>query len=626
MCGFAGFVGAPDSDLLNRMGDRVRHRGPDQDGAFSDAGCSFIHKRLSIIDLSEAGRQPMATVDGRFVIAYNGEIYNYRELRERYTKEGWTFRTQTDTECFLASVALHGLKDLNQFHGIFAFALWDTKESVCYVARDRMGIKPFYITFDNGRYAFASEIPSLLQLKSKWKIDTIARSLYLTLGYISGPRTIYEGIVSLEPGRLYCIRQGKLDEIGSFTKNIEEKDSLSWTKAKEKLIHIVDKAVSDQLVSDRPVGVFLSGGLDSSVVLSSMRLAQPQGRIKTFTTRFKHDTLDQKFNRDAELAKRTAEKYGCDHHEIEIDEHDVIREAEGIATHLGQPHNNHSTVALDAAARLASKDVTVVLSGDGGDESFGGYERYKKYRTYGPIFGLLNPYFRKKSAERVFRSKSIAASIAKIRGLDKWLSLSGEAGMLLSFHAAHPNLLQSLFGKDVHVEAIRLWTDRLSRIDTLKDPLDRFMKVDRETWLRDDAFVRSDRLTMRHGIELRVPLTDDAVVDFAASLPSRYHVSLFETKKLWRETFADRCLPEVVNEQKRGWFPPTSKWLRSGLKDWSREILEDAIATHSWMNGPALRQAWEDHQASRAYRLQEIWTAIAYHLWWRANRAILSEV
>ena len=606
MCGFAGFVGTPDSELLQRMGLSVRHRGPDGNENYSDGACSLVHYRLSIIDLSTAGRQPMKTADGRFVIAYNGEIYNYRELRKQYESEGWKFESRTDTECFLASAALHNLHDLDQFHGIFSFVLWDSKEHVCYVARDRMGIKPLFISTQNGRIAFASEIQALLHLKEKWKIDSVARSMYLSVGYVPGPRTIYEGIQSLESGRRYVITDGKLCDEGAFYKNSNTQSGLSQSDAKNALVQIVDKAVSNQLVSDRPVGVFLSGGLDSSVVLSSMRSAQPNGEIKTFTTRFKHDTADPKFNRDADLAKLTAKKYGCDHHEVTIDERNVIENAELVAYSLGQPHNNHSTVALDAAVMLARKDVVVVLSGDGGDESFGGYDRYKFYKRVSSLF-------------RNSIGRAILGIHPRSRTWLKNLSANDEAGAMLSFHATPLLDRKVLFGEAANDDPIL--EDLRNRLNGIvsHDRVARFMELDRETWLRDDAFVRSDRLTMRCGLELRVPLTDDSIVEFAASLPSDYHVTYGKTKALWRDAFADRCLPEVVSEQKRGWFPPTSKWLRAGLKEWAREILEEAIATHQWINGTALRNAWEEHQSSRVYRLQEIWTVIAYHLWWRAN-------
>lgn len=610
MCGFAGFVGPRDPALLGRMGVCVRHRGPDQEGAFEDEGCSLAHKRLSIIDLSEAGKQPMTTANGRFVIAYNGELYNYRALRKRYEAEGWVFRTQTDTECFLASAALHALNDLDQFHGMFAFALWDAKERICYVARDRMGIKPLYVAELEDRFAFASEMGSLLELREKWSLDTVARSMYLAVGYVPAPRTMVKGIQALEPGRLFVVEDQKMREVKRFdASRTEVPQAASFNEAVELLPVVVDQAVERQLVSDRPVGVFLSGGLDSTVVLSAMRSAQPNAVIKTFTTRFHHESGDPKFNRDAELAVDIAKRYGCEHHEIEVGPEDVIREADAIAHHLGQPHANNSVPALDAAARLASQQVPVVLSGDGGDESFGGYERYRLRCATAP---LLDASFTRKLV------KGIASLHPRQRAWDDLLTASTEGARLLAFHA--PALLRrrALFGHAADDDAvIGDWNAQLAEMK-VTDPASRFMALDRATWLRDDAFVRSDRMTMRHGLEMRVPLTDDAVVAFAASLPRQYHVTSFEMKHLWKTAFQSRVPAAVLSEAKRGWFPPTAKWLRTGLKDWAHTIVEEAINTHAWMNGDAIRKALRDHETGEVYGLQEVQTVIGYQLWWRA--------
>lgn len=615
MCGFAGFVGSQDVALLQKMGEALRHRGPDQDGELVSDRCSMSHKRLSIIDLSEAGRQPMQSKDGRFTISYNGEIYNYKELRARYEQAGWKFQTQTDTECLIASAALNGLSDLGDFHGMFAFALWDRETNSCILARDRMGIKPLYVAEVDGRFGFASEIGGLLPMRAKWDEDIVSRSMYLSVGYVPGPRTMFEGVQNLEPGRFYTIRNNKLIEGARFDVWAKPEPPKSRHEAEELLRFIVDGAVAAQTVSDRPVGVFLSGGLDSSVVLSAMRLHQPQGTIKTFTTRFKHHVDDPKFNIDADLARKTAELYGCEHHEIEVGAEDMIANAEAMAKHLGQPHNNSATVAVDAAARLTSAHVPVVLTGDGGDELFGGYRRYQ-------LWALASPMFASRYTRHA--SRVMAKFHPRYKDWQDLLSAESEAARLLTFHALSLERRRALFG-DVadDLGVLARWNELLSDVK-FADPVSRFMALDRVTWLRDDAFVRSDRLTMRHGLEARVPLLDDSLIAFASSLPRSWSVTARHSKSLWRSAFSDRCLPEVVHGSKRGWITPAAKWLRVGLTDWAREILEEAIQTHGWLNGPALRQAFEDHLASRQYGLIEIWTVIQYQLWHRAHRSYLS--
>ncbi|MEK7473208.1 MAG: asparagine synthase (glutamine-hydrolyzing) [Patescibacteria group bacterium] len=623
MCGFAGFVGAQDPELLRRMGQAVRHRGPDQEGDFESDPCSFSHKRLSIIDLTEAGRQPLASEDGRFVVAYNGEIYNYKELRVKYEKAGWKFRTQTDTECLLASASLHGLTDLGEFHGMFAFALWDRELGTCFLARDRMGIKPLFVAEIDGRVGFASEVGGLLPMRDAWREDEIARSMYLAVGYVPGPRTIFEGMRNLEPGRLYSIRgpapygagrSGSIHEGPRFDVWPKRDTPRSRAEAEEMLREIVDGAVAAQTVSDRPVGAFLSGGLDSSVVLSAMRIHDPRGTIKTFTTRFKHHVDDPKFNVDADLARRTAERYGCEHYEIEVGAEDVIANAEAMALHLGQPHNNSATVAVDAAARLASKHVPVVLTGDGGDELFGGYRRYQLWSMAGPRI----TYHVTRSIVRVG-----AKFHPRYQDWKDLLDAEDEASRLLTFHALPADRRRALFGDATDDAAVlERWRELLVGVKG-GDPVSRFMALDRLTWLRDDAFVRSDRLTMRHGVEARVPLLDDSLISFANGLPRSWLVNARHSKILWRSAFADRCLPEVVHGEKRGWITPAAKWIRVGLKDWMEELIEEAIRDQVWIDGPAVRQAFKDHLSGKRYGLIELWTIAQYQLWRRAYRSHL---
>ncbi len=602
MCGFAGFVGSRDSALLQKMGEALRHRGPDQDGMFESDGCSFAHKRLSIIDLSEAGRQPLATADGRFTVAYNGEVYNYRELRTRYEAQGWKFQTQTDTECFLASASLNGLKDLCDFHGMFAFALWDRETKTTFVARDRMGIKPLYVSEVGGRFSFASEISGLLPTQSRWSLDTVARSMYLAVGYVGGERTMFQGITSLVPGILFAIRDGKREQVLSFAEAKPQQAPTDRAEAVRQLRKVVDASVAAQTVSDRPVGVFLSGGLDSSVVLSAMRLHQPTGVIKTFTTRFKHHVDDPKFNVDADIARRTAERYGCEHHEIEVGAEDVIAQAEFMAKHLGQPHNNSAIVAVDAAARLTAAEVPVVLTGDGGDELFGGYRRYELWTWASHLLST-----------GVFRYFSRFVK-------PEWRDLFNapdEAARLLTFHALPFSRRKALFTSAADDTAVlALWREELKKIKA-QDPVQRFMALDRATWLRDDAFVRSDRLSMRHGLESRVPLVDDAVISFALGLPRKWMVTARASKSLWREAFADRCLPEVIQGSKRGWITPASKWIRVGLTDWMRTLVEEAAVEHEWINAAEVYKALDEHLESRSYRLIDLWTIASYQLWWR---------
>lgn len=617
MCGIAGFTGTPNPDLLTRMGERIAHRGPDQQGRYEQTNISLTHARLSIIDLSEAGRQPMQTADGRYTIVYNGELYNYRALREEYLREGFVFRTQTDTEVFLASLSLHGLQDLGRMHGMFAFVIWDTLEKRLFAARDRMGIKPLYLAHRGKEVGFASEIKALLPWTGPCREDEEARSIYLALGYVPGPRTMFAGITSLSPGCLYHWQDGKEQTIPYHQEADVSPASTSRTHEQivTELRTRVDTSVEAQLVSDRPVGLFLSGGWDSSVVAASMRRARPDASMKAFTVRFAHDTDDQKFNQDADIAKKTAQALAIQHYEVSLSVNDVIARADQVAFALDQPSANHSIYALDKVAALAATEVPVVLSGDGGDESFGGYTRYA-------FVERMKWWMRVPVSARRGLVRSLSSS-TWVRNHADALEASSAAALFTSFHAAPSRQLSRWFPGVAHpfASAEQIFAERIESLHlSSQDPVATFIAVDRALWLRDDAFPRADRMTMLHGLEARVPLTDDALVAFAASLPTHLHVSHGQLKQLWREAFADQVQPEVRALPKRGWFPPTAKWLRAGLHDWANTILEEAIRDHAWMDGPTIRKAFKDHVEHKGYYLHELWTVIGYQLWWRAYR------
>jgi asparagine synthase (glutamine-hydrolysing) len=359
--------------------------------------------------------------------------------------------------------------------------------------------------------------------------DAVER--FYAVGYVGGALTMYEGVDSLEPGVLWKVAsQGGCVRVDAFGHVTEVFSGLADpASAAPVLQETVRHAVQRHLVSDRPVGIFLSGGLDSSVVLAAMREARGAETIKSFTTRFRHRTNDAKFNIDAELAKKTAAHFGCEHTEIEVTGEEVAAEAEKMAFHLGQPHGNYAIVAQNAAAARAKQAVAVVLTGDGGDELFGGYERYKAWRR----FSL---------GERIPGALPLAraASGLRVAWRERWgdlLQAPDEAARWLTFHAT-PRAVRASYlsfpGGITDASALALWRETLASVTTT-DPVARCLALDRLTWLRDDAFVRSDRLAMRHGLEARLPLVDDALFALATAVPTAWHVDAFRTKKWWRE-------------------------------------------------------------------------------------------
>lgn len=612
MCGIAGFIGNRDRDRLSRMATAIEYRGPDQEGVYEDSYFSVAHKRLAIIDLSEQGRQPMLDPSGRYILAFNGEIYNYKELRRRYEDLGWRFRTQTDTECILAAACLGILQEeISCLHGIFAFALWDTKTRAVLFARDRLGIKPLFLTEKEGVWYFASEIGSLLAAGFVPDIDPEALGAYLSVGFIPGPKTIYKGVLSLDPGVLWSVEDAGLVSVSDFRHHTQSDVSMLIDKpaAIRDLRWLVNASVADQCVADRSVGIFLSGGLDSSVVLAGMRKRDPQAEIRSYTTRFTHAANDPKFNVDADLARQTAQRYGTLHTEVEICAADVIQRSESIAAALGQPDNNHTVVALDILSARAASEVTVVLTGDGGDELFGGYERYRLMQRWEPWL-----------SKGWFRDITNLGLCFLPRG-EAWQDIvqsTKRSERFRTFYTPALKLRSQLFGSAVREEYVQARFSELMDVNDDAGITQSFMALDRSAWLRDSAFVRDDRIAMRHGLELRVPLTDDRLLNFARRLPSNWLIQGRETKVLWREAFTEDCLPEVIRAPKRGWITPMAKWLREpAMRIWVKELLEEAVVAHSWLNGPLTRSLFQDHLAGRGYYLNEIWTIVAFQLWWR---------
>jgi asparagine synthase (glutamine-hydrolysing) len=390
---------------------------------------------------------------------------------------------------------------------------------------------------------------------------------------------------------------------------------MPWNEAKRALPEKVDRVVTQQMVSDRPIGVFLSGGLDSSVVLTAMQRANPSAKIQTFTTRFQYESTNPRFNVDADLAAETAKHYGCEHHEVGVGPREVLAHAEGVAGHLGQPNNNYSVFATDAAARYASRHVPVVLGGDGGDELFGGYHRYRLYSLAAPLIGnsVVRPLAR------------LATSLHPRRDDFKdLLCAEEEAQRILSFYCLPADLRRNMFGEQPDREGIvHQWREHLQEMQA-RDHVSRMMALDRVTWLRD-SLMRTDFLTMRYGLEMRVPLIDDELIAFALSQRRSFLVNVRQTKRLWREAFRNRCSPEVIRAPKRGWMAPMGKWLRSELVDWSRDVIEEAVKTQGWMNAARIREIFENNIRYRSYHLNELWTVISYQLWWRSFRRHITE-
>jgi len=600
MCAINGFSWS-DEALVRLMNAVTAHRGPDGTGIFVASGISLGHNRLSIIDLSAAGAQPMKSTDGRFVLVFNGEIYNYRELR-RELEPHYFFKSASDTEVILAAYNVWREKAFARLNGIFALALWDTKEQTLRLVRDPMGVKPLYYYQKGSRLIFSSEIKAILEHTDVPKrIDPLALDLYLRVNYTPGPLTLFAGIKKLLPGEMltYC---GGTVEIKKYS--WKERAVLSRAPHAElaaELRERVRASVAAQLVSDRPVGLYLSGGIDSSVVLEGM--ARASGKVETFSVGFalKEGEQAEKFNADFVLARRTAKHFGATHHEVMVAPNEILPLLEEAVYHLDEPISNATIIPMLKLAQFAKKRVAVVLGGDGGDELFGGYERYR--------LSLLSSLYQRLPLPH-FGKLNTAPGVARYA----------------QFHFLKEDVLQPLVAAPRHWRgaAQDFFAERFLK-DAREPFLPQFMKADRESWLVDESLLRSDKLAMAAGLEARVPLLDLPLVSFADTIPLRDKVSLLNTKIILKEAFRGFIPDELLRQKKRGWFSPGAKWLRyPHIAKAAREILSPdyANATRDLFNWDVVRARLEGHLRGE-YHLTELWAILTLQLWARRFKVSL---
>lgn len=603
MCGICGIT-KKDEQMVRKLNATLSHRGPDGADVFVDEGVSLGHSRLAILDLSDNAKQPMQTPDGRFVISYNGEIYNYAELKAEIG-DRYTFTSSGDTEVLLAALSIWGVDALPKLKGIFAFAFWDTETQELLLCRDQMGVKPLYYRFDEGVLTFSSELSTFCRGK-EWSPSTARLPLYFGLNYTPAPDTLVRGVKKLSPGHYLSYKAGEI-------KIVEYFDVFVGDGAKndhDDLIQTIDAAVSRQLVSDRPVGVFLSGGMDSSIVLH--HAVQHSKELKSYSVAYEMvaGAVDEseKFNADSQLAERTAAHYGVPHTTFKISINDVRENLETIIQSLDDPVANPTAVAQWFLSKWVREEgVVVALGGDGGDELFGGYTRHRAmmaayYYDKVPLVlrGLLNhvhPRFAKlNNAPGLPLHVSIMANKdAAIDSIFKNPQNSTEAVRkeFESFYKRAPH--------DMHV-------------------LDQFMRVDRRTWLAEESLTRSDRASMAHGVEMRVPLLDIDVVRMSDQISPFKKTTPWTGKKILRNTYKDHLPSYLYNQPKRGWISPGAKWFRDPeIYKFTKEVFSSGY--FSGLDGvidwEAAHQMLDDHVEKRGYYLQPLWNMLVLQIWCR---------
>lgn len=608
MCGINGFT-YRNEDLLRQMHKKTHHRGPDDGGFFETDTISFAHNRLSIIDLSPGGHQPMVTPDGRFTIVFNGEIYNYREVRKELEDLGERFSSASDTEVLLRAWSRWGEACLPKLNGIFAFAIWDRDTARLVLVRDPVGVKPLYYRIEDGKLWFSSELKALAHVgKGRPTIDQTSLDIYLRLLYVPAPRTMLEGIYKIPAGHLLRFQRG-VSEVVSWTRVKEGEAIASYEEARRMVRDTAQASVERQLVSDRPLGVFLSGGIDSSIVLAAMRkvVSDP---IETFTVSYTSPVEEKRYNADADLARKTAQYFGTNHHEVVVTPEDVMRVFDEVIWHMDEPIANHVQPATYLLAQAAKPHITVALGGDGGDELFGGYARYwyqfmiERARSFGgalpaaALSGMGGKWGR------------LARLVAQPMGVDRHLSF------LLQKEETIARIRRG-YNSQVSNEALRETFDPLFAMPW-NDGVNQSMAADLPTWLADESLMRSDKMTMAHGLEERVPLLDLEMITLSTRIPSRWKIgSKTQGKRILIDAWKDALPPHILAQEKRAFMSPAAKWIRGDL----HEMVCASFARGSrsslgeFIDFDAAKALLDGHVEKKQYQLHLVWALLTLERW-----------
>jgi len=621
MCGIHGFFHLdgtrPDPQWLALMGDVTVHRGPDDGGAHADGPCAIGMRRLSIIDLS-GGHQPLANHDGSLVLVCNGEIYNYRELRRELQALGHRFRTESDSEVVLHGYAQWGEDVLLRLNGMFGFALWDRRRQTLLVARDRLGIKPIYWFNDGRRVAFASEAKALLALpRVAREVDPAALGAYLELGYVPAPLSLFRGIQKLTIGSFMKVSTAGVKVHSYWQPPTRVESGVSPREWAQRVREKLESSVRMQMVSDVPIGAFLSGGIDSSAVLAFM--ARHSGSpVKTYSIGFDGGAAERFYN-ELDAAREVAHRFGTDHHEILV-RPDVVRLMPKLLWHMDEPIADSAFVTTYLVSEFARRDVKVILSGVGGDEIFGGYRRYLGEHYMRRIDWLPGSALRG------------AARLAELLPSDrhsKWMNYSRLARNFLS-SAALPaeERYRAYVGTSAPQEASALLAHPPEqRVDALGDAfraagggdaLARLFAVDARTQLPDDLLLLTDKMTMASSLECRVPLLDHELVELASRIPADVKVARGELKSLMKKALADVLPREILDRPKRGFGAPMGAWLKGALS----ELLESALSRESIEARGLLRhepvaRLIEDHRANRVDGTDRLLALLNLEIWCR---------
>ncbi|HAC66282.1 MAG TPA: asparagine synthase (glutamine-hydrolyzing) [Cyanothece sp. UBA12306] len=648
MCGITGFWNPLQhfnqdqlKAIAKQMSQTMFHRGPDDDGTWTDAeaGIALGHRRLSILDLSPEGHQPMLSADGRYVMAFNGEIYNFLDLQKQLKQKGHHFRGHSDTEVMLASFSQWGVETaIKQFNGMFAFALWDRQERTLYLGRDRLGEKPLYYGSVGKTLLFGSELKALKAHPDFCTtINRDALALYLRHHHIPTPYTIYTGIYKLPPASLLKISspQEIPQPLPYWSARIAAETGLNqpFTGSEQEAIAQLDAllrdAVSLRMIADVPLGAFLSGGIDSSTVVALMQ-AQSNQPVKTFSIGFYEDGYNE-----AQHAKAVAQHLGTDHTELYVTPQEAMAVIPKLPTLYDEPFADSSQIPTFLVSQLARQKVSVSLSGDGGDELFCGYHRYFLARNIWQKIGWMPHNMRQILAsalssispqtwnlgfspvQNLFPKQLSSINLGdKINKLAEILAFANSQ-VFYQRLMSHWKDTESLVIKSS--EPPTIFND-LSKINQLRDFTHQMMYLDTVSYLPNDILVKVDRASMGVSLESRIPLLDHRVVEFAWQVPLSLKVRNGQGKWLLRQVLYQYIPPSLIERPKMGFGVPIDNWLRGSLRDWAEELLDEKrLCQEGFFNPQPIRQKWEEHLSGTRNWQYYLWDVIMFQAWLQKN-------
>jgi len=635
MCGVAGYWSKNfiNNEIAYKMASSMRHRGPDDLGVSNDKknGLTLIHTRLSILDLSSAGHQPMRSNCERYIISFNGEIYNHLKIRQKLNSFFNSWKSTTDTETLLIAIKYWGLeKTLREIDGMFAFALWDCKSKTLYLARDRIGEKPMYYGLLNNEFIFSSELKPLKHFPSwEGKIDQESLSLYLKFNYIPSPRSIFKKIKKLPPGNYIVLNENNFNEeiIPKSFWNFYPKKNLNNSSLnkqnisnfKKELLIKIKQSVSSCMISDVPIGSFLSGGFDSTLITSIMQ-EQNSKPIKTFSVGFSNDKFDE-----AKYAKEVAQIIHTDHSELYIDSKNVLDVIPKLPDIYSEPFADSSQIPTYLISKFASNNVKVCLSGDGGDELFCGYNRHIQGVKIFEIFSKFPKVIQNKLLYILkllpFKTWKVAEQILSIK--QKNNNLSYHVSKLLNAldkssdeFSYYLRLISNPNNFDISSNNYYELQKKFQNLDKMLNYREKMMFMDIVQYLPDDILTKVDRASMSNSLEVRAPFLDHKLVEYSLKLPINLKYRENQGKWILKQLVYDYVPKQIMDRPKKGFDVPIESWLRGSLKDWGISLLsEKKLKENNYFNSEEITKMWNEHQSGSNNWQNNLWSILMFQAW-----------